>query len=224
MKFKYQFPKATQYDGVLSVSKLSSKAGLSAKLKAELKYEVDNIIWAYKLSPKTTNIPDCDAVKEIQVAVLKPATPKFNPSLLKAIDKVIPSPVLFQFKRGIELRYAMAYKRPSKTSRYRLVVGDYFWTPWMIDCEDYIKARPLPTALNLGLLYRAFLSDLSQIPPREGEALGDFAERAQSLQSKQRLVEHLRQQHRNYDHNQLKQHDISERLSQLRHEINRLSS
>lgn len=220
MSFEYNFPQATKCENAKTISKsrLISKASLGTKLTAVLKRDVNKIIWAYKLSPETTNISACKQVQEIQVFSFNVAVHNLNLELLKSIDKVIPSPILFQLEMGIEFRYVMAYKRVSKKNSYR--VENYFSTPWMI--RGHVKLCALPAALDLCLLYRAFLNDLSQIPCREDEAVGDFAVRAQMLQSKQKQVERLEQQYRNQNHNRLKQEAIRCQQNQLQAEINQL--
>ena len=220
MNFEYKFPPATRYENNFAKSKLISKTRLNTKLQAVLEHDVKDVIWAHKLSPETTNISACKQVQEIQVFVFKVNNHSINFKLLKSIDKAIPSPLLFRFEIGIEVRYAMAYKRVSKSQVHHYVVGPYFVSPWMI--SGHIDVRPLPMVLDLSLLYRAFLSDLSQAPVREGEALDDFATRAQSLQSKQRHVQRLEQQYRNQDHNRLQRGLIRDQQARLRREIDEL--
>ena len=73
------------------------------------------IIWSYKLSPETLNLPAKGGVDEIQIFTLILKNENLKNDVLAAIDKAIPSPIIFilrlesrikkekQFKNKVEL-------------------------------------------------------------------------------------------------------------------------
>lgn len=77
--------------------------------------------------------------------------------MLRAIDKAIPFPLIFEVAHGGRVRLAAAYKRPSEADSTRWVLGDYFQGDWLP--EDATRA-PLPVALNMGALYERLLEPL----------------------------------------------------------------
>ena len=62
----YKFPKAAKFGKVLAKSKIYERATPSTKVKELFVTEVERMVWAYKLSPATINLPATDDVQEIQ--------------------------------------------------------------------------------------------------------------------------------------------------------------
>lgn len=77
--------------------------------------------------------------------------------LLRAIDKAIPFPLIFELSHAARIQLAAAWKRPSEADRARWVVGDYFESDWL---PEDAPREPLPVATTLGALYEALLSPL----------------------------------------------------------------
>ncbi|MEA3640005.1 MAG: DUF4391 domain-containing protein [Lamprobacter sp.] len=94
---------------------------------------------------------------EIQVFRVTQKTAVLDPDLLRAIDKAIPFPLLFELAYAGRIKLTAAWKRPSKADRTRWVVGDYFEAEWLPE-EAY--RSPLPVVRNLGVLYERLLSSL----------------------------------------------------------------
>ena len=93
-------------------------------------------------------------------------------TVLRAIDKAIPFPLIFEVAHGGRVRLAAAYKRPSEADSARWVVGDYFQGDWLPEDAPRI---PLPVALNMGALYERLLEPLvagqtARLVPGIGEA------------------------------------------------------
>ena len=63
----YAFPKAAAFGKVLAKSKIYEHAAPGSKVKGLFVKEVEKIIWAYKLSPATINLPAGSGVQEIQI-------------------------------------------------------------------------------------------------------------------------------------------------------------
>ena len=150
--------------------------------------EVEKIVWSYKLSPTTINLPATPGVREIQVftVTLRTANPSAN--ILRTIDKAIPSPILFELKYGGKTKYAAGYKRPNEADKTKWVVNDHLQSDWLDD--DSPKSN-LPLAIDMGALYKALLTNLSPLSLKAGEDLDSLASRNDQLRTKELEVTRL---------------------------------
>ena len=173
----YDWPRAAAFGRVIPKTKIYEHAGANTGLKDLFVREVDQIVWSHKLAPETVNLAATGQVAEIQVFRITARTATLDRDVLRAIDKAIPFPLIFEVAHGGRVRLAAAYKRQSLNSRSeadsaRWVVGDYFQGDWLP--EDAARA-PLPVALNMGALYERLLEPLvagqtARLIPGMGEA------------------------------------------------------
>ncbi|MFC1509799.1 DUF4391 domain-containing protein [Candidatus Omnitrophota bacterium] len=103
--------------------------------------------------------------------------------MLQAIDKAIPSPILFVLSFENKIRYAAAYKRQSESDKSKWVVSSYFETKWM---PDDIKRIPLPVVLDLGSLYHTILRGIIPLNARQKETIDELVSRVELLRMKER--------------------------------------
>ena len=169
----YDWPRASAFGRVIPKNKIYEHAGASTGLKDLFVREVDQIVWSHKLAPETVNLAATRQVAEIQVFRITARTATLDAAVLRAIDKAIPFPLIFEVAHGGRVRLAAAYKRPSEADSARWVVGDYFQGDWQP--EDAARAS-LPVALNMGALYERLLEPLvagqtARLIPGIGEAL-----------------------------------------------------
>ena len=153
----YEWPRAAAFGRVIPKSKIYEHAGANTALKDLFVREVDQIFWSHKLAPETVNLAATKQVVEIQIFRITARTATLDRDVLRAIDKAIPFPLIFELVHGNRVKLVAAYKRPSEADSSRWVVGDYFEGDWLP--EDASRA-PLPVALNLGALYERLLSPL----------------------------------------------------------------
>jgi len=153
----YDWPRASGFGRVIPKNKIYEHSGANTSLKDLFVREVDQIIWSHKLAPETVNLAATKQVAEIQVFRITARTATLDRDVLRAIDRAIPFPLIFEVIYGGRVRLAAAYKRPSEADRTRWVVGDYFEGDWLP--EDATRA-PLPVALNMGALYERLLESL----------------------------------------------------------------
>lgn len=151
----YDWPRASAFGRVIPKNKIYEHAGANTGLKDLFVREVDQITWSHKLAPETVNLAATKQVAEIQVFRITARTATLDTSVLRAIDKAIPFPLIFEVAHRGRVRLAAAYKRPSEADSTRWVVGDYFQGDWLP--EDALRA-PLPVALNMGALYERLLA------------------------------------------------------------------
>ncbi len=160
----FAWPKQAVFGRVVPKSKIYEHAAVSAALKERFVQQVEQINWAYKLAPETVNLPATPAVAEIQVFRLNLKGASLDQDVLKAIDRAIPFPLIFELVQGGRIKLVAAYKRPAQNPKSAAdsspwVVGSYFETDWQPESSP---RQPLPVALDMAGLYEQLLSPLVQ--------------------------------------------------------------
>jgi hypothetical protein len=214
----YSFPKQSKFGRILPKNKIYEHSSATSRVKDLFIREVGKIIWSYKLSPSTLNIPESDRVNEIQVFTIVLRTGILNHEVLKTIDKAIPSPILFVLNYENNIRYVAAYKRPSDADREKWVVSDYFETNWVPNDSKHVE---LPIVLNMGVLYQTFIKKIISLPFRNNETLDEIILRIETMRIKER--EAKRVQSRLKKEKQFNRKvDFNAKLKHLNQEIEKL--
>lgn len=178
----FAWPSQAAVGRPVAKSKIYAHAKPTAALRALFVEQVENITWAYKLSPETINLPAKPAVPEIEVFEVALKTPDVSHSVLRCIDKAMPRPILFNLRFEGRTQPIAAYKRPSDAASDQWVLGDYHAAPWQKDGE---MQPALPLALDLQGLYEQLLRQHLAVPARAGETLRDQLDRLAALAAKQ---------------------------------------
>lgn len=178
MNFLYKFPENAYFGKVLSKSKIYEHASPSSAVRKLFVREVEKIIWSYKLSPETINLPAKGDVQEIQVFTIELKTGSLKHEVLQAIDKAVPSPILYILKYENQVRYVAAYKRQSEADKSRWVVSSYFETDWM---SADVKNVSIPVVLDLTTLYYYILKSIISLTARQNETINELVSRSESL-------------------------------------------
>ena len=184
----FAYPKQAEFNRPVPKSKIYAHARPSKRIKELFVAQVGEILWKYKLSPETINLPSRKGINEIQVFEIALRTPQLDPAVLQAIDKAIPFPLVFQLVHEGKIRFAAAYKRPSEADASKWVIEASFQTePQPLDAER----PPLPVALDLAGLYEQIVCRHIPLAPRPGETLGAQVARYNALAAKQRAQRQL---------------------------------
>lgn len=188
----FDYPKASAFGRVVPKSRIYDHAGVGTTLRDLFVTQVDQIIWRHKLAPETTNLAATKAVSEIQVFGISLRTGKLDDEVLRAIDRAIPFPLIFELSWTGKRQAVAAFKRPSDADSSKWVVSAYFATDW--ESEDAPRL-PLPVTLNLGGLYDALLTALMPKAAVEGEqAVEDIQARVarmEAVRAKTREVDRI---------------------------------
>ena len=189
----FDYPKAAAFGRVVPKSRIYEHAGASTALRDLFVTQVDQIVWKYKLAPETTNLAATKAVSEIQVFGISLRTGKLDEEVLRAIDRAIPFPLLFELTWSGKRKAAAAFKRPSDADPTKWVVSGYFATDWT---PDDAPRRPLPVVLNLGGLYDALITALMPKVAVGGESAVEDIQmrvaRMEAIRTKTREVDRIR--------------------------------
>jgi hypothetical protein len=191
----FAFPAKALYGKKVTKEKIYQYASPTAAVKQKFIQQIDKIVWQYKLAPETINLPATKQLAEIQVfdVWLKDgvSTSDLDENLLKVIDKAISMPLYYRLFAGDNVKFCMAYKRPSDADSNKWVVETYFATPWQHAEKVKEAAQPLPIALNIQGLYEQLLRSVVTEPAKPGETLQAQMERISQTRSLAKALENL---------------------------------
>lgn len=152
----YQFPVSAAVNRAIPKNKLYQQGSANTKLKQLFVDEVDQIIWAYKLSASTLNLQTKTDLQEVQIFRIKSRLSEVNLSIIKYIDKLIPTPIIFEVVHGDKVKVIATYKRASQSDHSKVVTDQYYESDWLTDSQR----QPLPVVLNLSDLYSHLIEQL----------------------------------------------------------------
>lgn len=184
----FDYPKQAAFDRVVPKAKIYAFAKPNRAVRERFVSQVAEIVWKYKLSPETVNLPARDGVQEIQVFSITLKTGELAEDVLRAMDRAIPSPIFFDLIRDGRVKTTAAWKRPGGIDPTRPVVDVYFETDWQPACT---ACPPLPVALDMAGLYEQMLRSLLPLPPRAGEPIQNQVERARLIRVKEKECRRL---------------------------------
>lgn len=183
----FAYPQKSHFGRVLPKNKIYANAKITAALKRKFIDQIDKIVWEYKLSPETINLPSKNYVHEIQIFTVVLREADLKDDVLRCIDNAIPFPIIYELVYNQQIKMKSAYKRPSEADSGKWVTENYFETDWQrIDTERV----SLPVALDLDVLYEKILRSL--MPKiRNDENLREQVQRLAELQAKKTEAEKL---------------------------------
>ncbi|OGV17595.1 MAG: hypothetical protein A2X47_11635 [Lentisphaerae bacterium GWF2_38_69] len=215
----FAFPCNACVGKILPKNKIYEHGSPSASIKESFVKDIEKIIWAYKLSPETINVPANGFVQEIQIFKVILKKESIKDETLAVIDKSIPSPILYEIIFNNKFRYAAAYKRQSESDKTKWVVSSYFYTSWF--SED-TQRSPIPIALDLQTLYETLIANILPIRSRQNENIIELVARAERIEMKNREAAQLEiSMNREKQFN--RKVELNSELRKLKQEIKELS-
>lgn len=193
----YQYPDKALVNRNIPKTKFYEHASITRAVKEAFVAQIQQITWAYKLSPETTNLAATKGLYEIQVFNILLKTPDLTEGVLLSIDKAIPHPIIYQLFFEGNMRVVLAYKRLNETDETKWVVEKYLSTEWMPIEKAEAKKQPLPVSLNLGGLYEQILKALMPIQANQGESIREQTQRLALITQKQKEITQLQSKMRN---------------------------
>ena len=182
----FEYPKSAVFGRILPKNKIYEHGSPTSAVKELFVRQVDQIVWQFKLSPETINLPRSRSVPEIQVFSVTLREGEIKRDVLRFMDQSIPYPIFFELCFEDQIKAVAAYKRPSEVDKTKWVLSDYFETSWL---PKETPRKPLPLVLNLESLYASLLTSLIPFPIRLGEGLQDFVARMELFRSRQKEME-----------------------------------
>lgn len=185
----FKYPSSTRVQRNLPKNKLFEQANADSKLKEMFVTQVEQIIWAQKLSAQTLNIEAHKDITEIQVFEIKLKGEQLNTEVLQAIDKAIPHPIVFEVKTYTKKQYVTAcYKVIGVNGGVSL--SEYYQSELSLG-EENLAQSELPVSLNVKGLYEQILASLLPYDLRENESFSQLINRLdeiKNLEKKQQQI------------------------------------
>ena len=178
----FAYPQQAAYGKVLPKNKIYQHARPTRRVQQLFVDQVKRIVWQYKLSPETTNLPARPGVPEIHLFTIELKAGELDEAVPRCIDKAITFPIFYEIVFEDRIKEMAAYKRPSDADSSKWVVGDYFDTDWH---QSDAERLPLPVSVDMTVLYEQMLRRLMPLPPRNGETLKAHAERLGEIRNKE---------------------------------------
>ena len=185
----FSFPEHCRVDRVLTKEKIYEYASTTKALKTKFVEQVEKIVWKYKLSADTLNLPAKDGLSEVQVFELALRVKAFSQDIVSAIDKVIPYLILFIVRFGDEVKSLMAFKKIDPVDAGKITINGYFESEWQRNGD--FQLQPLPVVLDMRALYEELMQSHVSLKRRNGESLEKLLERALLLRQKERELSSL---------------------------------
>jgi len=175
----FYYPEHAKFNRIVPKSKIYHFVKPSTRVKKLFIEQVEKIVWAYKLAPKTVNIPAGRSINEIQVFNINLKTRNFSEEVLRTIDKAIMFPIFYELEFRKQIKFASIYKRSNNAAPDKWVLESCFESSWQ---QADIERLALPIATDLGLLYEMMFRQLMPLPQHRRESLKTQVERLSKLQ------------------------------------------
>ena len=190
----FDYPKGAAFGRVLPKNKIYEHAGATAALKDLFVTQVDQIVWKFKLAPETINLAATRSVPEIQIFSVSLRRADLDFEVLRAIDRAIPFPLIFELTWPGRRKAVAAFKRPAlnrtgEADAAKWVVSEYFESTWV---DETAPRQALPVSLNLGALYEQMLSALIPEQAAQDEDIQARVVRVEAIRAKTREVERIK--------------------------------
>lgn len=215
----FDYPKSAAFGRIVPKTKIYEHAGANSALRDLFVRQVDQIVWRFKLAPETTNLSATKSVAEVQVFSLSLKSGKLDEAVLRAIDKAIQFPLIFELTWRGKRKVIAAFKRPSDVDAGKWVISEYFATDW---AREDAPREPLPVALDLGSLYDRMLSAIVPAPVQTDEDIQTRVGRMEAISAKSREVERIKRR-LNRERQFNKRVAINAELRAARRELERLT-
>jgi hypothetical protein len=182
----FRWPEAGRVGQVVPKERLYRETSADATVRRRFVDEIAQVRWAYKLGESSVRLPETTDVAEVQVFELDLKGADVHTSVLTAIDRAVPSPIVFELRRDdglwAEQAVAASFKRPGARSPKR---SAYFRTGWV---SADVERVPLPVAVDIQRLYEQLVGALLPHPLRPTEPLADGIERMSQIRTLEREI------------------------------------
>nr|WP_313099715.1 DUF4391 domain-containing protein [Moraxella sp. CTOTU48717] len=152
----YHYPSTAKVDKIIPKNKFYQRGSANHRIERLFVEQVESIRWAYKLSPHTINLNDSETIKEIQIFSIVSRVERLDTEVLQFIDKLIPSPIIFEILFEDKIKVIATYKRQSQADSQKVVLGKYYATDW----QDPAQREDLPIVFGIADLYEYFIEQL----------------------------------------------------------------
>lgn len=182
------YPKQAAFGRNIPKNKIYERSGANTRLKELFVKQVEQISWQYKLAPETINLPAKNGVCEIQIFTLQLKTAKLNWDVLRCIDEVVKSPIIYELNFKDKVQVVAAYKCLNENDSCQWVLKSYLSTEWLANATP---RSLMPIALDLGGVYELILQRLIPLSVRQQESFLELLVRFDLVAKKRKEIEIL---------------------------------
>lgn len=215
----YEYPLKTKFNKPIPKNKIYEKASINTTLKDKIVKQIEKIIWLHKLSSTTLNLDATENITEIQVFDIELKQDSLDEDVLRAIDRAIPFPIIFQLKKNDKVQIKSAYKRANESNNDKWIVDKYFTSPWLDINQD---KESLPTVLDLEKLYEVMIKELIPNLTTTKKSLKEQVEIHKELEKLQKQYEQIKAK-RNKEKQFNKKVELNAQLKHLKAKIYNLN-
>jgi hypothetical protein len=188
----FRWPEGASVSRVIPKERVYAEASVTKAVRQRFIDEVQRVRWAYKLSEASLRLRAYDQVVEIQVFEIELKGTDISDSVLTAIDKSVPSPIIFELHRTSPSHDEVQLAAARKESGVRgPKLSGYFRGDWVPNDSE---RSALPPALDLAGLYVQLLTALMPLPARPGEELSVVIDRMTRVRKLERDIAALDKQ------------------------------
>lgn len=185
----FDYPRQAYFGRVIPKSKFYEFGNVSTRLKDIFVREVEQIVWEYKLSSETINLPSTANISEIQIFKIKLKGSFLNEEILRCIDNAVKFPVIFELETMDRIQVVATLKNIDPANVAFLKGGMYFYSD-LIDKDS--QKISLEYSLNLEMLYEQIFKALIPIKPRDGEPINELVKRVSLIKVNKANFEKLK--------------------------------
>lgn len=179
----YEWPAQGRVNRIIPKERLYAEAGATARLKQAFIDEIQRVRWAFKIGEESVRLKPVAPVHEFQVFEVELKGSEATDTVLTAIDRAIPSPVIFELTRVTgELQVAAARKEPGLRGPK---LSPHLRGPWLPSASERIN---LPPALDLRGLYETIVASLLPVARRPEEDLSEAIDRLAQVSRLEREI------------------------------------
>lgn len=149
-----QFPTRAKVNRI--VAKENFYAHIPSATKREFQESISRIIWQYKLSPETINLP-AKKWPEMEVFQIILKNDLIPHKALAVIDSSIPYPILFVIEKNTIKKALICYKEVSAKNDNSVVLNTYFETNWNDPKINELKI----SGLSIDSMYHHFVRQIA---------------------------------------------------------------
>lgn len=184
----YAWPARTTFGRVIPKRRIYEGAAIPRAAQRKFVEQVERLDWTHVLRADTLNLAPSKEIEEIAVVSIALHAGEVDQSVLAAIEKAIPRPLVLELSHGGQTRMAAAWKRPSMAEAGKWVTGSHVFSPWQ---PVNTPRAPLPVVPDMGALYAGLLDPLlpAKLAPDEpiAQRVARAEEAAQLVQEISRL-------------------------------------
>ena len=122
----FQYPQSALFENRLTKETFYERISLTPALKRSFIDDIQSIQWRYKLAQSTINLQADNGFKEVQVFQIKLKEDYIDEALLRAIDLVVPYPIIFEIMTNAGIYVTSAHKKLNTNGTGMIVDKTYF--------------------------------------------------------------------------------------------------